>query len=100
MVDWAHAHAHGDGVPQALVGGGGGHGAMLAAAWRPGQVWIWAARQAGAPAGIPSGVGVQRAKSVYPFVYTPESHGCHPFPPGPAPLGQQPRHPLARRHCP
>lgn len=27
---------------------------------RPGQVWVWAARQAIAPAGNPSGVGVQR----------------------------------------
>lgn len=33
---------------------------MLAAAGRPGQVWFWAARQAGAPAEIPSGVGVIR----------------------------------------
>ncbi|WP_457767938.1 hypothetical protein [Cyanobium sp. ULC084] len=31
---------------------------MLAAAGRLGQVWFWAARQAIAPAGIPSGVGV------------------------------------------
>lgn len=31
---------------------------MVAAAGRPGQVWFWAARQAIAPAGIPSGVGV------------------------------------------
>jgi len=30
---------------------------MLAAAGRPGQVWLWVARQAIAPAGIPSGVG-------------------------------------------
>jgi hypothetical protein len=75
---------------------------MLAAAGGPGQqVWFWAARQAIAPAGIPSGVGVMRlqltrlgcwvaapsAWSVYPFVYTSESHGCHPFTPVPAPLG-------------
>ena len=33
---------------------------MLAAAGRPGHVWFWAARQAIAPAGIPSGVGVMR----------------------------------------
>jgi len=33
---------------------------MLAAAGRPDQVWFWAARQAGAPAGIPSGVCVMR----------------------------------------
>jgi len=33
---------------------------MVAAAGRPGQGWFWAARQAGAPAGIPSGVGELR----------------------------------------
>jgi hypothetical protein len=33
---------------------------MLADAGQPGQVWFWAARQAGAPAEIPSGVGVMR----------------------------------------
>jgi hypothetical protein len=33
---------------------------MLAGAGRPVQVWVWAARQAIAPAGIPSGVGVRR----------------------------------------
>jgi len=33
---------------------------MVAAAGLQGQVWFWAARQANAPAGIPSGVGVQR----------------------------------------
>ena len=42
----AHAHALGDVVPQTLVSGGGGrgHGVMLAAVGRPGQVWCWAAR--------------------------------------------------------
>jgi hypothetical protein len=56
LVDVAHAHAFGDVVPEALVGGGGGrgHGVMVAAAGRPGQVWLWAARKAIAPAGIPS----------------------------------------------
>jgi hypothetical protein len=33
---------------------------MVAAAGRPGQVWFWAAGQAIAPDGIPSGVGVLR----------------------------------------
>ena len=62
LVDVAHAHAFGDGLAQALVGGGGGrgHGRMLAGAGQPSQVWVWAARQAIAPAGISSGVGVQR----------------------------------------
>ena len=51
----AHVHAFGDGLPQALVGGGGGrgHGGILASVGRPGQVWYGAGRQAGAPAGIP-----------------------------------------------
>ena len=31
---------------------------MVAAAGRPGHVLFWGARQAGAPSGIPSGVGV------------------------------------------
>ena len=50
----------GDERAQAKEGssGAGGHGVMLAAAGRPGQVWFWAARQAGAPAEIPSGVAV------------------------------------------
>ena len=58
----AHAHAFGDGLAQALVGGGGvgGYGVMLAADGRPGQVWCWAARQAIATAGNPSGVGAWR----------------------------------------
>jgi hypothetical protein len=32
LIDVAHAHPLGDGVPEALVGGGGvwGHGAMVA----------------------------------------------------------------------
>ena len=33
---------------------------MVADAGRPGQVWFWAARQAIAPAGTPSRVGVMR----------------------------------------
>ena len=35
LVDVAHAHAFGDVVPQALVGGGGGwgHGGILGVAW-------------------------------------------------------------------
>jgi hypothetical protein len=35
LVDVAHAHALGDGVPQAFVGGGGGwgHGGKLGVAW-------------------------------------------------------------------
>ena len=55
LVDGAHAHAFGDGLAQALVGGGGGwgHVGMLASVGRPGQVWYGAGRQAGAPAGIP-----------------------------------------------
>ena len=60
LVDGAHAPALGDERAQAKQGSRGavGHGVMLAAAGRPGQVWFWAARQEGAPAGIPSGVGV------------------------------------------
>lgn len=38
---------------------------MLAAAGRPGQVWFWAARQAIAPAGIPSGVGAWRLQPTW-----------------------------------
>ena len=38
--------------------GAGGLGVMVAAAGRPGHVLFWGARQAGAPSGIPSGVGV------------------------------------------
>ncbi|EAQ76465.1 hypothetical protein WH5701_04320 [Synechococcus sp. WH 5701] len=66
LVDGAHAHPLGDGVPQAKEGSGGagGHGVMLAAVGRAGQVWFWAACQAGAPAGIPSGVGVLRLQQV------------------------------------
>ena len=58
LVDMAHAHPPGDERAQAKEGsrGAGGHEVMLAAAGRPGQVWCWAARQAGAPAWIPSGV--------------------------------------------
>jgi len=37
------------------IAGAGGHEVMLAAAGRPGQVWCWAAHQAGSPAWIPSG---------------------------------------------
>ena len=35
LADVAHAHALGDGVAQALVGGGGGwgHGGILGVAW-------------------------------------------------------------------
>ena len=57
----------GGGLPQAKEGsrGAGGHGAMLAAAGRPGQVLFWAARQAGAPAGIPSGVAVMRLQGAW-----------------------------------
>ena len=56
-MDVAHAHAFGDERAQAKQGsrGAGGHGVMVAAAGRPGQVGFWSARQAGAPAGIPSG---------------------------------------------
>ncbi len=56
LVDGAHAHALGDERAQAKEGSGraGGHGVMVAAAGRPGQVWLWAARKAIAPAGIPS----------------------------------------------
>ena len=48
LVDVAHAHPLDDVVPQAKEGsrGAGGHGVMVAAAGRPGQVWFWAARQA------------------------------------------------------
>ncbi len=62
LIDVAHAHALGDGLPQAKEGGRGavGHGVMLAAAGRPGQVWLWAARQVGDPAGIPFGLAVMR----------------------------------------
>jgi hypothetical protein len=62
LINGAHAQALGDVLPQAKEGsrGAGGHGVMLAAAGRPGQVWLWAARQAGAPAGIPSGMGAWR----------------------------------------
>ena len=31
---------------------------MVAASGRTGQCWVWAARQVGAPAGMPSGVAV------------------------------------------
>ena len=62
LVDEAHAHPLGDERAQSQEGsrGAGGHGAMVAAAGRPGQVWFWAARRAIAPAGIPSGMGVMR----------------------------------------
>jgi hypothetical protein len=62
LIDVAHAHPLGDGVAEALVGGGGvwGHGAMVAAPKRLGQVCFGAARQAEPPAGIPSGAGALR----------------------------------------
>ena len=60
LIGVAHAHPLGDERAQAKEGsrGAGGHGVMVAAAGRPGQGWFWAARQAGAPAEIPSGLGV------------------------------------------
>jgi hypothetical protein len=44
---------------QPPVGGGEGwgYGGILALRGLVGQVWFWAARQASAPAGTPSGVG-------------------------------------------
>jgi hypothetical protein len=39
--------------------------AMVTAAGLQGQVWFWAARQAGAPAGIPSGMGVMRLQPTW-----------------------------------
>jgi hypothetical protein len=54
-----------DELAQAKEGsrGAGGHGVMVAAAGRPGQVWCGAARQAIAPAGISSGVSVLRLQT-------------------------------------
>ena len=62
LVDGAHAHPPRHVVAQAFVGGGGGrgHGAMVAVAGGSGQVRLWAARQAGAPAGILSVMGAWR----------------------------------------
>ena len=84
LVDVAHAHAPGDVVAQALVGGGGGwgHGGMVAAAGHQGQVWFWAARQAGAPAGIPFGVGVMRLQPTRRRVWVARPS---PYPPPPLP---------------
>lgn len=48
---------------------------MLAAAVRPGQVWLWAARQEGDPAGIPAGVGVWRLQPTWLRVWL-----CRPSP--------------------
>ena len=117
LVDVAHAHAFGDVRAQAKKGSRGavGHGVMRAAAGRPGQVWFWAARQAVAPAGIPSGVIAWRLQPTRLLVWlcrlspyptprpqaaaacwrgsSPEwSHGC-PFDPGNLPLPAAPGRP-------
>jgi len=64
LVDVAHSHLLGDVLPEALKGAGRRWGArawgMLAAAEPLVQLWLLAARQEGAPAGIPSGVGAWR----------------------------------------
>ncbi len=55
-----------------------GHGVMVAAAGRPGQVWLWGWRQAGAPSGIPSGVGVQRLQPARLRVWLCRPNPLHP----------------------
>jgi hypothetical protein len=83
LVDVAHPHPLGDERAHAKEGsrGAGGHGVMVGAAGRPGQVWLWAARQAIAPAGIPSGLGVMRLQPTRHRVW-----GCRP---SPSPTSQQ-----------
>ena len=91
LIDGAHAHLLGDGVPEALVGGGGvwGHGAIVAAPERLDQVCLWAARQAGTPAGIPSGVIALRLQPTRLRVWL-----CRPSP-SPTPLQHAVAAPLA-----
>ena len=58
--------------------GAGDHGAMVAPAEPHGQVCFWAARQAIAPAGIPSGMRVQRMQPTRLRVWLCRPSPLHP----------------------